>query len=437
MIIKKFQGATETDAIMAAKDEFGSNAVVMNIKTVKPKGIFKLFRKGYVEVTAALEENAATSATSATVDRSRADKGKTLHVQTASVADSGSDMGDEDSKAIEEKLQKLQAILEKQVISKEKAQTDIFVGGSNIQGGSVYNGYNSTYGNIGGMGIYNEEAAQETTASDNTDMKNIPCLKLVYNKLIDNDVDEMYANQIIGEVERSLSKEAPIDSVLAAAYQRIVLKLGEPVAIEAGEGKKIVFLVGPTGVGKTTTIAKLASSLKLNKKAKIALMTSDTYRIAAVEQLNTYANILEVPITVLYTENEVNDEIEKLKDYDIILVDTAGRSHKDSEQCAEVLKFYNAVDSERTGFEKSVYLVLSASTKYSDLVRITKVYESLGDYNIIFTKLDETFEYGNIINIAMHTGKSISYTTFGQNVPDDIDVIDVQNIAKQLLGGGE
>ena len=225
--------------------------------------------------------------------------------------------------------------------------------------------------------------------------------------------------------------------MLAASYHRIVLKLGEPAAIEAGEGKKIVFLVGPTGVGKTTTIAKLASSLKLNKKAKIALMTSDTYRIAAVEQLNTYANILDVPITVLYTENEVNDEIEKLKDYDIILVDTAGRSHKDSEQCAEVLKFYNAVDSEKTGFEKSVYLVLSASTKYSDLVRITKVYESLGDYNIIFTKLDETFEYGNIINIAMHTGKSISYTTFGQNVPDDIDVIDVQNIAKQLLGGGE
>lgn len=434
MIIKKFQGATETEAIMAAKDEFGSNAVVMNIKTVKPKGIFKFFRKGYVEVTAALEENAATSATLDNADKSKSDKGKTSYAQTASVANSVSNMEDEDSRAIEEKLQKLQAILEKQVISKEKTQSNMFVGGGNVSG----SGYNSPYGSVGNAVTYNsEEASGESAILDGAEMKNIPCLKLVYNKLIDNDVDEMYANQIIGEVERSLSKEAPIDSVLAAAYQRIVLKLGEPAAIEAGEGKKIVFLVGPTGVGKTTTIAKLASSLKLNKKAKIALMTSDTYRIAAVEQLNTYANILDVPITVLYTENEVNDEIEKLKDYDIILVDTAGRSHKDSEQCAEVLKFYNAVDSEKTGFEKSVYLVLSASTKYSDLVRITKVYESLGDYNIIFTKLDETFEYGNIINIAMHTGKSISYTTFGQNVPDDIDVIDVQNIAKQLLGGGE
>lgn len=421
---------------MAAKEEFGSSAVVMNIKTVKPKGIFKLFRKGYVEVTAALEENAATSAALA-ADKVKTDRGKSLYANTASANDTGSDMGDEDSKAIEEKLQRLQAILEKQVISREKSQPDIFVGGGNSKGGG-YNGYSSSYGSINNAGTYNnEEASAEAAASDNTEMKNIPCLKLVYNKLIDNDVDEMYANQIIGEVERSLSKEAPIDSVLAAAYQRIVLKLGEPAAIEAGEGKKIVFLVGPTGVGKTTTIAKLASSLKLNKKAKIALMTSDTYRIAAVEQLNTYASILDVPITVLYTENEINDEIEKLKDYDIILVDTAGRSHKDSEQCAEVLKFYNAVDSERTGFEKSVYLVLSASTKYSDLVRITRVYESLGDYNIIFTKLDETFEYGNIINIAMYTGKSISYTTFGQNVPDDIDVIDVQNIAKQLLGGGE
>ena len=96
-----------------------------------------------------------------------------------------------------------------------------------------------------------------------------------------------------------------------------------------------------------------------------------------------------------------------------------------------------AADPEKTGFERDVYLVVSATTKYRDLVKITKAYEALGDYKIIFTKLDETFGYGNIINIAMLTGKSMSYTTFGQNVPDDIDVIDVQEIAKQLLGGGE
>ncbi len=427
MIIKKFQGTTETEAIMAAKEEFGNNAVVMNIKTVKPKGIFKFFRKGYVEVTAALEENAATSATTASSAAVPASS-----VSATAAAAATADMGDEDSKAIEDKLQRLQEILEKQVIGREKARQD-------FSAGATKNSYNFDYDSISNISSYGDKdnSKENVQMQDAPDMKNIPCLKLIYNKLIDNDVDEMYANQIIGEVERSLNKEAPIDSILAAVYQRIVLKLGEPVAIEPGDGKKIVFLVGPTGVGKTTTIAKLASSLKLNKKAKIALMTSDTYRIAAVEQLNTYANILDVPITVLYTENEVNEEIEKFGDYDIILVDTAGRSHKDSEQCAEVLKFYNAVDSERTGFEKSVYLVMSASTKYSDLVRITKVYESLGDYNIIFTKLDETFEYGNIINIAMHTGRSISYTTFGQNVPDDIEVIDVQDIAKQLMGGGE
>ncbi|MBE5949120.1 MAG: flagellar biosynthesis protein FlhF [Lachnospiraceae bacterium] len=421
MIIKKFQGATETEAILAAKEEMGSEAVVMNIKTIKPKGIFSIFRKSVVEVTAALEERDAKPAAKQlnvkqrfAGNRQAGNIGTSINLVSDEKTDVYTDIEKTESTAIEEKLQKLQSMLEKQIV-KDKAVAD-----------------------SDKKSVLKDAEMKDASFQDSAKAKNLSCLKLVYNKLIDNEVAEVFANQIISEVENSLVKEAPLDNVLAAVYQKIVLKLGEPVAIEAEpDKKKIIFLVGPTGVGKTTTIAKLASSLKLNKKAKLALMTSDTYRIAAVEQLRTYANILDVPLSVVYTESEVEETLEKLSDYDIVLVDTAGRSHKDTEQCEEIFRMVEAADPEKTGFERDVYLVVSATTKYRDLVKITKAYEALGDYKIIFTKLDETFGYGNIINIAMLTGKSMSYTTFGQNVPDDIDVIDVQEIAKQLLGGGE
>lgn len=421
MIIKKFQGATETEAILAAKEEMGSEAVVMNIKTIKPKGIFSFFRKSVVEITAALEEKDAKPAVKQSNvtqrfagNRLAGNIGTSINLVSDEKTEVYTDVEKSENTAIEEKLQKLQSMLEKQIV-KDKAVAD------------------SDRKDALKDADVNVDAPQDSAKA-----KNLSCLKLVYNKLIDNEVAEVFANQIISEVENSLVKEAPLDNVLAAVYQKIVLKLGEPVAIEAEpDKKKIIFLVGPTGVGKTTTIAKLASSLKLNKKAKVALMTSDTYRIAAVEQLRTYANILDVPLSVVYTESEVEETLEKLTDYDIVLVDTAGRSHRDTEQCEEIFRMVEAADPEKTGFERDVYLVVSATTKYRDLVKITKAYEALGDYKIIFTKLDETFGYGNIINIAMLTGKSMSYTTFGQNVPDDIDVIDVQEIAKQLLGGGE
>lgn len=174
-----------------------------------------------------------------------------------------------------------------------------------------------------------------------------------------------------------MKKESNVDSILAGIYQKIILKLGQPKAIEVDEKKgKIIFFVGPTGVGKTTTIAKLASYFKLEKKAKIALITSDTYRIAAVEQLRTYANILDVPLSVVYTLEEFNNSIKMFEGYDLILVDTAGRSHKNDEQCNEMFHLIeDCVISEQ--LVKEVYLVLSAATKYKDLMKINQVYSHI------------------------------------------------------------
>ena len=394
MIIKKFQAATETEAILMAKHELGDAAVIMNIKTIKHRGIARLFKKDIVEVTAALEERAHTT-----------DKIPVKKIN-AIVDDSTKpvmEIEKQSNTAIEQKLDNLQNMLQNKISSNvvvEKKDIEV------------------------------EDKTKEKSV-------NFKFMQLVYRQLLDNEVDEKYANQIIGEIESGLKKESNIDSILAGIYQKIILKLGQPKVIEAEEKKtKLVFFMGPTGVGKTTTIAKLASYFKLEKKLKVALITCDTYRIAAVEQLRTYANILDVPLQVVYTIEEFNLAVKSYNDYDLVFVDTAGRSHKNNEQCNEIFHFVNDCQLD-DNVEKEIFLVLSAATKYKDLLNINQVFSSLKKYSIIFTKLDETTCLGNILNMKLHTGVQLSYVTSGQAVPDDISIIDAQKIARSLLGSAE
>lgn len=407
MIIKKFQANTETEAIMLAKDDLGKDAIVMNIKTIRPRGIFKFFKNSTVEITAAVDEyrNKATEVqkepmTNSIYENSRSESKQNSFEQELEYQ-KGSNQVTEDlpSSSIEMKLNNLQAMLEKQI--SESAKKDV---------------------------------EEKQSNKEETENKKLPWIQLIYNQLLANEVDEKIINDIIGEIEPSLKKDATIDSILASIYQKIILKLGQTQTISITEGKtKYIFFIGPTGVGKTTTIAKIASSIKVEKKGKIALITSDTYRIAAVEQLRTYANILDVPLRVIYSYNEMEEVREDFKDYDIVLVDTAGRSHRSREQRDDIEKLINSIPKE----DREIYLVLSATTKNKDLVRITDAYSEITDYRLIFTKLDETTSIGNIFNIKMLTGAPLSYVTYGQNVPDDISKIDAQQIAKQLLGGNE
>lgn len=388
MIIKKFQAETETEAIMMAKEEMGKDAVVLNIKTTKQKGLKRLFKKDVVEVTAALEEKRTT----ANIPIAQIKKEQEVIVEQED---------NKKSSAIEEKLNSLQNMIETKLSA----------------------------------------TMEENNATDDEQTEknvNFTFLRLVYGQLLDNEVDEKYANMIIGEIESALKKESNIDSILAGIYQKIILKLGQPQPLELSEGKtKLVFLVGPTGVGKTTTIAKLASEFKLNKKVKVGMITSDTYRIAAVEQLRTYANIMDVPLQVVLTLEEMNSAIKQFSGYDVVFVDTAGRSHKNTEQCDELFHLVNDIELDSEKYEKEIYLVLSTATKYKDLLKITDIYDNLKDYRLIFTKVDETSAIGNILNIKLKTNSPLSYITGGQAVPDDIAVVDMQKIAKQLLGGSE
>lgn len=400
MVIKKFHGTTETEAIMLAKEELGKDAIVMNIKTVKPRGIYRLFKKVEVEVTAAVDDNAPLNG----------EKNESKRQETFKISDIKDQkdigkreellQGKEEASAIEEKLNDLQAMLGNQMRRTPEENKDLIqeVPDKNLEKGS----------------------------------KNSAYINLIYNQLLNNEVDDKYADEVLKDFEKTLNKDISVDNILATIYQRIVLKLGQPKKIELNPEKvKFIFFIGPTGVGKTTTIAKIASSFILEKKAKIALITSDTYRIAAVEQLRTYANILGVPIKVVYSKEEMEEAKETFADYDLVLVDTAGRSHKNKEQQDDLERFLSATSEE----DREVYLVLSATTKYNDLKKITKTYKEITDYRLIFTKIDETNCVGNILNIKMLTNASLSYATWGQNVPDDIGLINPQKIAKKLLGG--
>jgi len=276
----------------------------------------------------------------------------------------------------------------------------------------------------------NNEDKEE--AEDNeAEPESVVFIKLLYNTMIENEINEKYANGFINDIEKVDNPNLPMDHILSNIYQKMILKFGAPAPITEGENlPKVVFFVGPTGVGKTTTIAKIASKFTVEDKKRGALLTADTYRIAAAEQLKVYANILEVPFRVIYTSEEAIQALEDFRDCDYIFVDTAGHSHRNEEQIAHMKELVEAMQKQA---ECQSFLVLSATTKYADLLKIVSIYKDITEYQLIFTKLDETSAIGNLLNVKMFTDIPIAYVTYGQNVPNDITVFNAQKAVKRLL----
>ena len=410
MIIKKFQAKTENDAVELAKKELGNNVVIMNVRSVKRKGLLSFLRPQLTEVTVALEEEPEAKYTppvrteikpvvsrdNTSVQASAPDAvpgGQPLVEAIAKASPKA------ESNAIEEKLDSLHNLIEQQIFKPEEEKE--------------------------------AEKKEEPEEEKNSELERF--MKLLYNTMLDNEVNEKYANQIIDEMEKVNKPNMPFDYALANVYQKMILKFGKPSEITVpGKGPKVIFFVGPTGVGKTTTIAKIASKFSVEAGKKVALLTADTYRIAAAEQLRTYANILEVPFRIIYSAEEVGQALIDFKEYDFIMVDTAGHSHQNEAQKEAMKGFIHSVDGIA---EKEVFLVLSATTKYRDLISIVDAYSIMTDYKLIFTKLDETTTLGNLLNIKLYTGADLSYVTCGQNVPEDIGCFNPQATVKQILGG--
>ncbi len=413
MIIKKFQGKTEEEALELAKKELGDGVIVMNVKNVKTKGIFAAFKRPMVEVTVALEEEAIqfTPAKKETGIPSQGALEKTTPITNAwrKEATDVYERSSVEMESIEEKLDSLQTLLVQQLAKPEVERTSDRWGDSERD----------------------KNTSQEPV--EEKDAQLVKFMKILYNVMLENEIDEKYANQIMDEIEKVQNPNMPFDYALANTYQKMILKFGPAAEIApAKKGPKVVFFIGPTGVGKTTTIAKIASHFSVDDKKKIALLTADTYRIAAAKQLRTYANILEVPFRVIYTIEELENALLDFKEFDYIFVDTAGHSHQNQAQKEAMSAFVNCVEGLA---EKEVFLVLSATTKYRDLLSIADSYREMTDYKLIFTKLDETTAFGNMFNLKLYTGSSLSYVTCGQNVPDDIEKFNPQKTVKHLLSG--
>lgn len=420
MIIKKYQGKTEEDAMKLAVAELGESCVLMNTKVIKQKGIMKLFKASTVEVTVALEEEEETNYEHLINPINvNLNNDRTIYTGFNQVV---SDDTVINSIKIDNNDKSNDVNLKETVLPKEVnlSQTNNSLEIKNIEKEEVAEAVASSE--------TSKESSQDVVLENGIDA----VYDLIYQTLVDNEVDEKYVEEIITETKNRLKNNTPMDTVLAHIYQRLILRFGEPQTIEgASNGPKVVFFVGPTGVGKTTTIAKIASKLFISGN-KVALFTSDTYRIAAAEQLHSYANIMTVPFRIIYTLDDFEESLESFKEYDYILVDTVGHSHKNTELKENMKKF---IDLSKIKAETEVYLVLAASTKMKDLIHIADSYKEITDYRLIFTKLDETYSYGTIYNLKMHTNANLSYVTNGQNVPDDIDTFKPQQIVKKLLGG--
>ncbi|WP_244969122.1 flagellar biosynthesis protein FlhF [Tissierella praeacuta] len=355
MKIKKYIGKTAHEAMLKLKMELGSDAIVLNTKTIRHKGLFGYFKKPLVEITAAFEE------------KSLVDKNLTNYYE--------SKLND-----INQEIVELKKIMMNFPVNKLE-----------------------------------EEILP-------------PILNRFHSILIENGVDSKISIELLKKIENQIDIDGKdYDTIRNIIKYNLIENLGSPKPITLENNQKTIFFIGPTGVGKTTTLAKIAANFVLKNKYDIGLITSDTYRIAAVEQLKTYSDILQLPLKIAYNKKEMIDAIDYFSSKDIILVDTAGRNHNDIEQLQQLKDILYTTKS------KEIYLLVNANIGCRALKTLIEKYAFLEDYRIIITKVDETESYGNILNIKYITNKQLSYFTIGQNVPDDIETINVENIAEKLI----
>ncbi len=252
-------------------------------------------------------------------------------------------------------------------------------------------------------------------------------------KLIKQELEEFLIQKIIkGMISEKVDPDKNEEVVTwLNRFVSSAIKVAPPMP--ASRFQKVIAFVGPTGVGKTTTIAKLAARFSLMEQKRVAMVTADTYRIAATEQLKTYGRIMGIPVEVADSAEDMTGILNKYKNMDVVLVDTAGRSPSSDEQLEELKKFVAQSQPDE------IHLVLSATTKYFDMIRIIERFGASVPINrMIFTKLDETRFYGAFVNLMNNFQIPLAYYSAGQNVPDDLEAPEIKSLAekitKSLLG---
>jgi len=258
-----------------------------------------------------------------------------------------------------------------------------------------------------------------------------------YSYLIGQEVEEQLAKDLLQRVAKNLDVENKrlhgrvATEVVRMELKRLVgdmLPSAAPLQLTRTDRPTVVALVGPTGVGKTTTIAKLAANMKLREKKNVGLITIDSYRIAAVEQLKTYAQILKVPLLSVLKPQDMADALQRMSHLDLVLIDTAGRSQRDDMRIAELSSFLKVAQPDQ------IHLVLSSTSRERTTREAIDRFAPLGVTQLIFTKVDEAVGMGVLLNVLRRVKLRVSYLTHGQAVPDDIEVASASRLARLILG---
>lgn len=436
MKVKRYVGETAQEAMQKVKSDLGRDAIILNTRKIRRKGIAGIFSKPLIEVVATIDTDinsrVAPKPAPAPVSSMVQNKNAQEYDAPSFISELQSNMkqnlqqggystGRGISLAADEEIQLHQPIkptpAEVQEVSNIVSK-DLGEEFSPDQIGEIKNMLNKVY---------------DAVKLDYESSKLSDISKKLLAQLERNEVERVIINDLKEDIIEQLTLEEQQNEKLvrSTVYSILDKYIKDPEPYAVNKNNKVIIFIGPTGVGKTTTLAKLAANMVLNEKKKVGLITSDTYRIAAVEQLKTYSEIIGVPLSIIYSPSEINKAIRNYDDKDVILVDTAGRSHKDQYQLMELKSILKA----NINFE--IYLAISATTKFTDCVEIIKSYSFLDDYKLLFTKLDETSSVGILLNVAYVTKKPISYITTGQSVPDDIEIADKEKIINSLMGDNQ
>lgn len=434
MNVKTYQGPSMAETLAKVKQELGASAVILHTRSFKQGGVMGLGARNVVEITAGMNVNVQNRKKSAL---SAARGGKAAVLQALNERRGG---GGEAGTAVLE------------APSPERHPLRAAYGAARTTGGYAVSPNAATVGMAAGVlkepafELRNEisslrtmvESLLQRTAGTGARADLPAALAGLYTQLIQQQVSDEIAYRVVDDVKAELSPEQLNNA--GVIRERLTQKLEQmlpanlnsgPARAVGGTGCRSICLIGPTGVGKTTTIAKLAAAFKLRQKQKVGLITIDTYRIAAVDQLRTYANIIGVPLRVVLTPTELVAAMREMADCDTVLIDTAGRSHADQLKLNELAQFIAA------GKPSEVHLVLSSTTTQEAMEAAVERFSTVrvdSPPQIIFTKLDEAVSFGVLLNVARIAGRALSYLTTGQDVPDNIEVGQPRRLARLILG---
>ncbi len=414
MRIRKFTARTLKEATEQMRKELGPDAIVLGTRTLSKGNGLGLFGRETYEVTGAIDDPVTGRPGSYAAKRATAPFDRYL--------DDASPMIDAAAH-----LEELKKVAERFDARRSQPST-----GRRLS--------SESYGDTGGISeLRSEMQAMQGALREISDhlrhakTPDLPdALRELYVTLVEQEVDETLARQMVLTVNESLtpdqrrSRDVTRDTLLKIMARMIRI----PDGVKSRRRKtRIVALIGPTGVGKTTTIAKLAAIHKLLHRKNVGLISTDTYRIGAIEQLRTFASIADIPMDVVYKPAELAGVMKKFRDRDIVFVDTVGRSHRSKKEIGELGKFVQSADADE------VHLVVSASTSPRAISEIIRQFSVVKPNRLLFTKLDEAVTLGPLFSIVNKQHLPVAYVTTGQTVPDDILAMEPAQFASMVYSG--